>query len=850
MNEPDIVDSHGLLMKEALDEETQILREKVMTEPKVHEDPAFHEYTKQLNLLRMTVNTSLMASVHRAVNHRQVWLDSAYRGSTDLEEVTLRGEEFDLCSNDYEVEETESNSSGAEDVDSAARDAAAKKAAAPTAQDTRARKKEETKKRRVEDAMLLVKEKKVRDDRGNLIPTIGPFPPPRVTVRTAKAGQLFASRKSLTTRSTTVKEESDDEDEFVPATQGPSGDYDVTVHLETLLAPLSLESLKKISESAKLNLRPGTDNQECIQQIVKTTARLGCEKACLLMDEHKIIDAVASYCHASKPDVIAHMGTNVDFLNSLPEDLRKVLGPVLGMPKENYSVREMWERIVAMGLSIVLTNLRQKPIRRIITELNIKLPEFASTEKCSEAIIYTVFPQELDRAKACKVSKKCTDVQFSILQSLVKSVGDMGFISFVVHNVSTMRKDLERHYSPEFEFGNLKWSILCMANKDSLALYLCQTGTVHCKFVISVVNTNNDDSICNEGTQRFSSASAENDWGFNNVVKFETLLDPHLGFWATETDSITVEVGLVFVESPPLPKPTNAKEEAIQKQEQLAMQQQQKAAQPQFQSNNGGKGKKKNKDGSKEINVIMDAEKLLKEERMETFKKKFKADLSKLQKDEEAKRKDQVQRQAKAWNQVWDSQTSEKNKLTKAEKERERKEQQERKREEERCRQVMEALTDLRRRSDDLAVETEELGERKISLAEDVKSTKKAIEGGKQELSTIDAEILALQKVVDEQVKKAKRNKERIHEAKQETKRPLPKLPADFDEEDPELSSSSEEEEEENSPEADLGSSVPEATGASASQDSLPTGGDDVDEHALMGALQSSLAALIGGGDL
>ena len=813
----DVVQSHGAHMYTNLLEEQYQVKERMAKDPNLENDVGMQEYLRRLMMMHSTIDTALLSAVHRSNHQRYLYngFEENYHMSNDLEEVEFRSDQSD-SSQDYEEEE-EDEESQSSDAEAAA--AAAKKATA--AQDARQRKKEEAKKRRVEDAMLLVKEKKVRDDKGNLIPTVGPFPAPRVTLRSAKPGQLFASRKSLTTRTTIVKEEEEeDRDEFVPATQGPSGEYDVTAHLASCLQPLSSDSLKKISESAKLNLRPSSTNEEFIGSIVKTAARLGCEKACLLMDKHKIIDAVANYCHASRPDVMAHMGTNVDFLNSLPDDLRKMLGPVLGMPKENCSVGEMWERIVAMGFCTVLTNLRLRPLRRIAQELSIQLKETASTEKYGEAIVYTAFPRERLRAKQSKNVKKNTDVQFSVLQAQVRSVGDMGFISFVVHNISTMRRDTERHYSPEFEFGNLRWSILCMANKDSLALYLCQTGTVHCKFVISVVNTNPDESICNEGTQRFSSASTENDWGFNNVVKFDTLLDPAMGFWSPETDSITVEIGLVFVESVKAPPPAKV------------------AANPRAE-------KKKVAEIPMETPEL---QKLLEEEAIGDRKKRWKAEQNKFYKDEERLRKELMEKQRKAWSQLSDQGTSERNRIIKAEKEKERREQAERKREEERARQIQEAMVELTARQAELTEEVADVNNKKKAVLAEVKDLKRDVDAAKHELSTIDGSIGTLQKQIEDFEKKIKRNKQRINDARAKTRSPLPELP-------PELSDSSDAESEEEDTATPATAAAP--MNGNGSSSTLPGKGrslshdddlhlDAVDESELMRTLQQSLASIIG----
>jgi predicted nucleic acid-binding Zn-ribbon protein len=253
-----------------------------------------------------------------------------------------------------------------------------------------------------------------------------------------------------------------------------------------------------------------------------------------------------------------------------------------------------------------------------------------------------------------------------------------------------------------------------MANKESLALYLCQTGTVYCKFVITVVNTLPDDSICNEGTQRFSSASTENDWGFNSVVKFDTLLDPKNGFWS-ENDSIVIEVGIVFVEAPKVQpgKPPSSKPKTEPRPDQR-------------------------------INEDIAAQ-LLESERLENLRKKIKQDLAKTVKEEEKTRKELVQRAQKLMGDAFDSCRSEKQRIVKEQQERERKEQQERLREQERIRQAQELSNEMRRRIAEYTDEAATLASKKKAVSSEINETKKSIDAIKKKIMEAEEGIGELQ---------------------------------------------------------------------------------------------------------
>ena len=428
--------------------------------------------------------------------------------------------------------------------------------------DQKLKRREDAKKKRAEDEQLLRMKRVRSSEKSFLLNTLGPFPAPRLIVRSLKPGTQVPSRKLLNQRlqldqiesssSSTDEEEREALDQAASSSPAHNNDTETFKKLKNFLSPLSMDSLKKVSESAKLKLRAGCTIEEAVEEIAHAAVKQGCEKACLLMDRNKMLDKVATQMQTTRTHILAQLATNIPtFLGSLSPELLKMLGLTLGIPPEYVSVPEMWERVVAMGLCGVITHLRPRPLKKIAQEVSVPLNESRSTERQCEQIVFAIFPRERLRIRACKSLRRTPGVTFSLRSERVRCVEDMGFIGFNIHGISFMRGDAgERHYSPEFEFGTLKWSLLCMANKDNLALYLCQQGSVHCKFVISVVNhLNADDSVYNEGTQEFKASSSENDWGFNNVIKFDQLVDSKCGFRVNDSDSIAVDVGIVIVES-------------------------------------------------------------------------------------------------------------------------------------------------------------------------------------------------------------------------------------------------------------------------------------------------------------
>ncbi|KAG5472222.1 hypothetical protein LSCM1_03619 [Leishmania martiniquensis] len=664
------------------------------------------EYCAALADLYKTVTDTLISAAHRSAPHELInRTTSDCRVVTDEDEYQFHQEEgfFD----DDDEDEMDSNS----DMKSTAKDAEQKQ-----------RKREETKRKRREEEDMLIKERKVTDEKGKQYHTLGPFPPPRLTVRAPT--NTFPSRKALQQRTIietpSSTSSSSDEDEAINqliSSRSTEGGEAVN-HLTDFLQPLSIDSLKKVGESAKAKLRPSSPHDEFVSQIVKTAVRLGCEKACVLMEKQKIIEDMTSHVQTGPLPTAA----SIDFLNTLPDHLKQSLGSVLGLPEEKPPVEDMWERMVAMGFLSVLTNLRLKPLKKIANELGIVLPDTNSTEKFCESIVFAAFPRERIRAKFSRAKQK--KVKFTVPPDSMNSKGDMGFVTFHVNNISMLTKESERHYSPEFHFANLKWSLLCMTNKESLALYLCQTGSVHCKFLITVVNkANPDDSICNEGTQSFSAMSQENDWGFNNVIKFAELLNPDQGFVTPDDDSITIEVGIVLVE--PLKTPT-AREKAPAAKE------------------------KKNEPRVDEAAMLQ----LLADEKVEQTRKKLKQEISKTIREEEKTRKEITQRATKAYHDLCDRLRQETKRTQKEVADRERKEEQERQRELDKIKQAQEQTAELKSRLQSLKKENTELAQLKQDAAHEAKEARKNSERIAQELKFVLDRIQSTQQKLKVQEKK------------------------------------------------------------------------------------------------
>ncbi|RNF18063.1 trichohyalin [Trypanosoma conorhini] len=691
---------------------------------RAEESAETEEYRLVVGDMFRVVTDSLISAAHRSAPYAHIdsSLPRDYHVTKDEDELLMADGIFD---SDEEV------------------DADSEVAAKPSVKEKeqKQRKRDELRRRREEEEEMLVKKNKVPDDKGGLLNTLGPYAAPRLTIRASTF--TFPSRKTLEQRtalpspeSSSSSEEDDnnyeEETVAVASSSCSAGGGEAVAHLTAFMKPLSMDSLKKLSESAKVKRKPSSSNREYITQIVRAAVRVGCDKACRLMDSHKIFEEMTNHFQAGPLNTAA----SIDFLQSLPDQLKHALGHILGVWEESPQVEAMWERMVAMGFLGVLTNLRLKPLKKIATELGVPMPDTQSTEKCCETIMFAAFPRERLRAKNSR-SKKQKTLNFTVPPAGMRCKGHMGFITFQVENVSILPKDNERRYSPEFEFGKLKWSLLCMANKEFLALYLCQTGSVFCKFLITVVNhANVDDSICNEGTQRFSTRSQENDWGFNTVIKFEELLNPKKGFWQEEGDSVTIEVGIVLVETP---KPLNPAKNTSNKDKQTGPKVDEKAVRQ-----------------------------LIEDEKMAQVRKRIKQEIAKVLKDGEKTRKGIAQRATKGFHDLVERFKAEKQRIIKELAERERREQQERQRELEIIKQAQEQNAEMKRRIENLKKENVTLMREKKELTQETRDLKKTSDRYTQELHAINEKKTMLQQKVTQQENKIAAAEKQLSELRQE----------------------------------------------------------------------------------
>lgn len=678
------------------------LRKELIRSVEAIEPPA---YTAAVGELLKVVTDSLVSAAHRIGPHQLI--KSNTRGpypATDEEEYEYFKQEGHF---DIESEEAETSPSGEPSYsDGGLKDWESKQ-----------RRKDDAKRKRMEDEEMLINEKRVMDERGRKYRTIGPFPPPRLSIRSSQT--TFSSRKNLQQRAAVEtpsstssdhdsNEEGEDENEATLPTSSSEEperekeDIDAKEHLTSFLAPLSVGSLRKVGESAKAKLKPSTPHDEFVSQIVKTATKMGFEKAFHFMDKQKLPDDIVSH----SPNQPFSASANKDYLAKLPESQKKALSSALGFPTNTPSTTDMWERMVAMGFLSVLTNLRLKPLKKIAQELSLTLPNTNSTVKYCEAIVFAAFPKEKARAREKFSQAKEKKVKFTALPQEMSVRGDMGYITFHISNISMLSKESERHYSPEFSFAKMKWSLLCMANKDSLALYLCQTGSVHCKFLITVINhLNSSDSICNEGTQSFSALSQENDWGFNTVIKFAELLNPQQGFLKQETDTITIEVGIVLVE--PLKEVTKEKVQ--------------------------GKGRKPSPK-----NYEQSVKKLLEDEHAEILKKRIKQENAKTVKEEDRTRKDIVQKATKAFHDLNDRLKQETKRLLKEIAEREKREEQEDQKHQEKLQAAKELAHEMKLQLEDLKKTHNKATQRKKELNQEIKDVKKQTEKVNQEIKSLN----------------------------------------------------------------------------------------------------------------
>eukprot|EP00758_Cryptobia_borreli_P017244 Tbor_TRINITY_DN6174_c1_g1::TRINITY_DN6174_c1_g1_i1::g.21400::m.21400 len=715
------------------------------------------EYEEQLTEMYKTMMDGLMSAVHRNIPYYHVNRSSStgYHVTRDEEETLLRADPF-------ESDEEEEYPSEAGDGDKQANVSQQSPPQQTAAPDQRCKKREDLRKRRLEDEDLLINQRMVRDEKGNMLVTIGPFPPPRLTIRSAKPNQCFPSRKTLQQRlnaeqAIDLSEQEETEQTSVATSSTAQPGYDASTHLSEFLKSLSMESIKKVSESAKVKIKPSNPPADFIAQIVKAAIRYGCDKATQLMDR--------KLSQANTPLNLAARAS-IQFIETLSNEVKEALSLGLGLTPENSSSPEIWERIISIGLLSILNNLRIRPLKKISQELSLELADLPSTEKYCEAIVFGCFPMEKIRVRNSQKAKQHIGVAFNAPPSKMRCMGDMGMITFRVINISRMRKDNERHYSPEFEFGGLKWSVLCMNNKESLALYLCQTGTVYCKFFIQLQNKEPDDVIGNEGAQRFNSTSAENDWGFNNILKFDQLLEPQQGFWNEKDDSISIELGIAFVE---VQNGVDGKGDSVHKDQGGSAN-----------GSGGGSGAGKGKKSQQKINedVAAAAAQLLEQERLEKERKKIKQLLTSTQKEEEKDRKDLQTKRTKGIADIMDSHRQEVKRIVKEQKEFEKREQLERAKEQERIQRAHEQNVENQRKIESLTEENQELEEKKESLREGLITMKEELSNAKISLADVEEEIQQYSAKVKLMEKRAKEREAELEELS-ELEPPTPEEPVD-----------------------------------------------------------------------
>lgn len=697
------------------------------------------EYAEHVTDLYKCMVDGLMSAVHRKLPFFHVNRSSfpaGYHVIEDEEETRLRRDPFDSDDEDEESEK-ESEKQARQNQQLVAQQQAVEQ---------KARKREELKKRRQEDEELLVKKRQVKDEKGHILQTLGPHPPPKLVIRSVKPTQCFPSRKNLQQRANADQtidlsdlEREDEEDESAVSSSTGSDNNPDTIgmaiinRLRECITPLSLDSLKKLSESAKVKIKPSSSHEEYVDLITKSVVSVGREKAVLLLEKAKFQSTLTQNT----------VDNTLKFIQSLKPESRELLRAALGLTAKNNTFEDIWERIIAMGLLGVLTNLRMRPLKKISQEIGMSV-DLPSTEKMCEEIVYQAFPRERIRVRNSNRAKKHIGVAFNAPPTRMRGMGDMGLIVFRVLNISKMRKDIERHYSPEFEFGGLKWSVLCMAHKECLALYLCQTGTVYCKFFIQLLNKDPDDTIGNEGAQKFASSSQENDWGFNSIIKFDQLLDPNAGFWESKDDSITIELGIVFVEAP--------------------------KGSPAAINNTIVTAEKKVKKQQLKVNeaVVADAAaELLEQERLEKEQKRLRQLISSNFKEEERTRKELQTKFLRQMNDFIESQKHEAKRIQKEVKEAEKRAQLERAREQEKLQKAQEKNAEMRRRitilteeNTDLEAKTEALTSGLEECRIETSNLKNEMHSSDKDLSDLQARLLAQEAAI----KKAEKELEELED--------------------------------------------------------------------------------------
>eukprot|EP00760_Papus_ankaliazontas_P001057 PhM_4_TR10368/c0_g1_i1/m.27474 len=413
-----------------------------------------------------------------------------------------------------------------------------------------ASKKKEDYRKKKEEEMRMFASCQVRDERGNLVSTLGPFPVPTLAERSMRPNSEIRSRRNLKKKAQQQESSGSEDDMDVSADQLASSSSSTGNPQDwvAVFRGVPADTQKKLLEALKVRTRP-TDNVTIA--LSKAIFRLGLEKCIHTMEKQRMLETMLQK-KWQRQQLIEQL--EEDFfgtIDSSPE-LRRNAGIALGLTTT--TTQDIYERTTVHGLQACLRSIRPRLLKKIYVDLvpaesGSQGKEDPSVDRQVEAIVWKVFPRERVRLHLERVTQKHKNrgISYVFEQTGARVIHNTGKIMFRLLHVSTLRKNSQRHYSPEFEYGGNRWSLLTMQSKDQLALYLCQTGTVHCKFILTLINQEEADSIRNEGSQRFHKTSAENDWGFNNIILLDRLLDPQNGFWDSTTDSIRVDISLMII---------------------------------------------------------------------------------------------------------------------------------------------------------------------------------------------------------------------------------------------------------------------------------------------------------------
>ncbi|MCL7040172.1 hypothetical protein MKW94_022582, partial [Papaver nudicaule] len=120
-------------------------------------------------------------------------------------------------------------------------------------------------------------------------------------------------------------------------------------------------------------------------------------------------------------------------------------------------------------------------------------------------------------------------------------------IEWTIENVSTLNE--ENHFSPIVTIGPHKWQLLAFRRgsnvDDYLSVYVVAvecTNSRYAKFSLSIVGQT-DKTFKKEGSM-LQFTEDENDWGFDDFIKFKELIDPSNGYIIDDVCTIEAELYL------------------------------------------------------------------------------------------------------------------------------------------------------------------------------------------------------------------------------------------------------------------------------------------------------------------